>query len=703
MELENSRLVKELDQREIQWEQREAELECAIEKNTISNVCGQTMFLCSVLLAFLTLRNILILIMWLQLTNDPLNNKNIHFVSELDLFDFIKKIRLKVDFYIHRNLPNNLFKMHKLNRRTPVLRSIFSVLLRTGYWMEARFQKYTPDCRNKAIIGRESQIRRLQERLAPAARQLLKWHLRTPVTEVGMSVDLFTAVDATGIYTVSRNTINCSCSFYIENGMPCHHILAYCTRSNTEVNTQSICDRIQLPTIKATSFSNDGGKIVSINSEEFTERDINTEEHAYYNRLCDICHPAQPPHETADEAAWYINTENMNEFKSIPNLLADEDIETVCNQADHKDNFNEISKSIPLNSEQPSSTCVEESVQDYNHQTMNKLKNENTTLRKRLTQLLQLLHLQDIKLQNAINHCSTTQNPDIQSALAGLRANMELLQRRLNGKDESLARVNELLKQAYEANEKSNDRHNQEIAILQNKLQNKMEEQLLQLAQNVESVGRNEISNVHLMELKKRLYELEESLNEQNQAVFRQAEQTKVIRQECDLWQLKYNQLQTKTETMKANIENLHREETMKLTSQIEQLQKELDKSNVKLNEYNHEVKRWKAEANKSPSVMQRQLAERLRTDLLEKDKQIRALSKALGELRHDLVTQAEQAVLATNSMQPIQCAPPFQEVNESITIDETVVSPVSANPIESAILPQSAKTNHEVKISNGD
>lgn len=80
------------------------------------------------------------------------------------------------------------------------------------------------------------------------------------------------------------------------------------------------------------------------------------------------------------------------------------------------------------------------------------------------------MHLQDIKLQNAINHCSTTQNPDIQSTLAGLRANMELLQRRLNGKDESLARVNELLKQAYEANEKSNDRHNQEIAILQNKV-----------------------------------------------------------------------------------------------------------------------------------------------------------------------------------------------------------------------------------------
>lgn len=98
LESENSRLVKELDQREIQWEQREAELECAIEKNTISNVCGQTVFLCSVVLAFLTLRNILILIMWLQLTNDPLNNKNIHFVSELDLFNFIKKIQVEGRF-----------------------------------------------------------------------------------------------------------------------------------------------------------------------------------------------------------------------------------------------------------------------------------------------------------------------------------------------------------------------------------------------------------------------------------------------------------------------------------------------------------------------------------------------------------------------------------------------------------------------------
>lgn len=58
-----------------------------------------------------------------------------------------------------------------------------------------------------------------------------------------MSVDIFTAVDATGTYTVNRNTFQCSCTFNIENGMPCRHILAYCAHSNTDVNVQSICDR----------------------------------------------------------------------------------------------------------------------------------------------------------------------------------------------------------------------------------------------------------------------------------------------------------------------------------------------------------------------------------------------------------------------------------------------------------------------------
>ncbi|VDP00674.1 unnamed protein product [Schistosoma mattheei] len=52
------------------------------------------------------------------------------------------------------------------------------------------------------------------------------------------------------------------------------------------------------------TLSNEEEGIVSISSEEFTERDDDNDEDAYGNRLYDICNLAQPPHETADGSTW---------------------------------------------------------------------------------------------------------------------------------------------------------------------------------------------------------------------------------------------------------------------------------------------------------------------------------------------------------------------------------------------------------------
>ncbi|VDP74340.1 unnamed protein product [Schistosoma mattheei] len=45
-------------------------------------------------------------------------------------------------------------------------------------------------------------------------------------------------------------------------------------------------------------------EVVSLNSDELTERDMQYEEEEKYNRLCDICNLAQPPCETGDAVGW---------------------------------------------------------------------------------------------------------------------------------------------------------------------------------------------------------------------------------------------------------------------------------------------------------------------------------------------------------------------------------------------------------------
>ncbi|CAH8439459.1 unnamed protein product [Schistosoma rodhaini] len=54
------------------------------------------------------------------------------------------------------------------------------------------------------------------------------------------------------------------------------------------------------------ALSNDDEEVISINSEEFTERDYEEDERAHNDRQCDICYLAQPPSEVADGGSAWI-------------------------------------------------------------------------------------------------------------------------------------------------------------------------------------------------------------------------------------------------------------------------------------------------------------------------------------------------------------------------------------------------------------
>ncbi|CAL8075508.1 unnamed protein product [Calicophoron daubneyi] len=282
------------------------------------------------------------------------------------------------------------------------------------------------------------------------------------------------------------------------------------------------------------------------------------------------------------------------------------------------------------------------------------LRVENDGLKKRNTDLLNELRGREFQLAQAvlarpaIQLSPSSANLENNPTVASLKANMDLLQRRLEAKEESLVKAKNLLQQAYETSEQANEQHRKDIADLHKKLRGKMEETVIQLSQAVESAGQKNLSSGQTGDLSRRLRDLEDALAEQNQAVIRQVEQGKGLKQERDMWQNKYRELVSQSNAEKNTMEDDYRRKLSGLKRECDQLHADLDDRNEKLARMTAELEHWKVEATRSPSVMQRQLTDRLKADLAEKEKQYQAISKALAELRKDLVAQAEQAVLAS-------------------------------------------------------
>ncbi|VDP84857.1 unnamed protein product [Echinostoma caproni] len=197
---------------------------------------------------------------------------------------------------------------------------------------------------------------------------------------------------------------------------------------------------------------------------------------------------------------------------------------------------------------------------------------ENEGLKKRVAELIHALrevereHQQSLTPQVNQQLVTASNSPAPSNpVVASLRMNIDLLERRLAAKEESLLKANELLREAHRASEEANERHAKDMAALQAKLHAKMGEALVQLTHAVENAGAGGADQAgkrqgqQTAHLTVQIQELEDALNEQNQVMVKQIEQNKQLQRDCTLWKMRYEQLQTQTSGDKETMEERYR------------------------------------------------------------------------------------------------------------------------------------------------
>ncbi|XP_067235777.1 centrosomal protein of 290 kDa isoform X1 [Chanodichthys erythropterus] len=242
---------------------------------------------------------------------------------------------------------------------------------------------------------------------------------------------------------------------------------------------------------------------------------------------------------------------------------------------------------------------------------------------------------------------SKQEDSESQPALKVAHQTINNLQGRLDQKEEVLKKYQNMLKKARQEQEEIAKRHEEEVRALHQKLDVYMDTSLDRFKQTaLELMKKPTITvptNKHLV----RLAEMEQTVAEQDNSLSSLTHKLKVVIAELDQQrQLAAAQaMEHAAET--ARLEERHGAHTKGLSQEAEELRAQLVQMEKELHYLRTELEAQKEANVRSPSNTMKNLVERLKTQLALKEKQLKALSKALLELRAELTSQAEQQIIA--------------------------------------------------------
>ncbi|XP_061917322.1 centrosomal protein of 290 kDa isoform X2 [Entelurus aequoreus] len=221
------------------------------------------------------------------------------------------------------------------------------------------------------------------------------------------------------------------------------------------------------------------------------------------------------------------------------------------------------------------------------------------------------------------------------------------LQCRLDKKEEVVKKYQKQLGQVSKSQEEMIRRHDEELRTLYHKLDWNNDNTLDRLKQQAVEMMKKPSITIPTSKHLDRLAELEQTVAEQDLSLSSVTMKLKLATAELERQKIAMETQAGKHSDEKLRLKESHAMEVEDLTIETTDQRGQIMEMKLEINSLQNELETQKEANVLSPSNTMKNLVERLKSQLVQKEKQIKALSKVLLELRTQMTSAAEQQVLA--------------------------------------------------------
>ncbi|XP_071465760.1 centrosomal protein of 290 kDa isoform X3 [Marmota flaviventris] len=224
------------------------------------------------------------------------------------------------------------------------------------------------------------------------------------------------------------------------------------------------------------------------------------------------------------------------------------------------------------------------------------------------------------------------------------------MQARLNQKEEVLKKYQHLLEKAREEQREIVKKHEEDLHILHHKLELQADSSLSKFKQTAWDLIKQSPTPVPTNKHFIRLAEMEQTVAEQDDSLSSLMMKLKKVSQDLER-QKEITDLKIKEfEKVKLRLQENHAVEVKKVKAEVEDLRCLLAQSQKELQSLKSELEAQKEANSRAPTTTMKNLVERLKSQLALKEKQQKALSRALLELRAEMTAAAEERIISVTS-----------------------------------------------------